>query len=97
MKIMQKLQLRRHRRGGAAAEDAEREARFDQLRGLRERCPEDLQSPRHLAKILCGLGSPASTKAKLTRDPLFGALEQHQFGRVVAWCEEVVGARKLLR
>ena len=53
---------------------------------LRRKCPTDLQSPRQLAKILCGLTSPSFTKLKLNRDPLFGALEQHRFADVVAWC-----------
>ena len=62
-----------------------------ELNGLRNRCPQNLRTPRHLAKILCGLGSPAFTKAKLTRDSLFGALEQHRFSDVVAWCEQAIG------
>jgi ATP-dependent DNA helicase RecQ len=57
------------------------------LYSLRDRCPPDLQTPRHLAKILCGLGSPAFTKGKLARDSLFGALEEHRFSDVFAWCE----------
>jgi len=56
------------------------------LNALRDRCPTDLRTSRHLAKILCGLGSPAFTKAKLTRDRLFGALEHHRFSEVVDWC-----------
>lgn len=56
------------------------------LNELRDRCPQNLRTPRHLAKILCGLGSPAFTKAKLSRDKHFGALDQHRFSSVVAWC-----------
>jgi ATP-dependent DNA helicase RecQ len=59
----------------------------DEVMALSQRCPAELQSPRHLAKILCGLSSPTFTKLKLTRDPLFGSLEQHRFSDVVAWCE----------
>ncbi|HWD40688.1 MAG TPA: RecQ family ATP-dependent DNA helicase [Fimbriimonas sp.] len=57
------------------------------LKGLIDRCPPNFQTARHLAKLLCGLGSPAFTKAKLTRDPLFGTLEQHRFADVVSWCD----------
>ena len=56
---------------------------------LRQKCPTDLQSPRQLAKILCGLTSPSFTKLKLNRDPLFGSLEQHRFADVVAWCSGI--------
>jgi len=54
---------------------------------LRKRCPKELQTPRQFAKLLCGLGSPSFTRAKLTRDKLFGSLEQHRFADVVEWCQ----------
>lgn len=53
---------------------------------LRRKCPTDLQTPRQIAKILCGLTSPSFTKLKLNRDPLFGSLERHRFADVVVWC-----------
>ncbi|HVT13696.1 MAG TPA: RecQ family ATP-dependent DNA helicase [Fimbriimonadaceae bacterium] len=54
------------------------------------RCPSELQSPRQLAKILCGLSSPSFTKLRMTREGLFGSLEDHRFSDVVAWCEAVL-------
>jgi ATP-dependent DNA helicase RecQ len=46
-----------------------------------------LGSPRQQARFLCGLTSPATTRARLTRHPLFGALAQHRFVEVLAWCD----------
>ncbi len=53
--------------------------------------PEALGSPRQAARFLCGLSSPATSRAKLTRDPLFGVLSEHRFASVLDWCES--GAR----
>jgi ATP-dependent DNA helicase RecQ len=49
--------------------------------------PDALARPRQRARYLCGISSPATTKARLTREPLFGALEGHRFADVHAWCE----------
>jgi ATP-dependent DNA helicase RecQ len=46
-----------------------------------------LGEPRQLARFLCGLTSPATSSAKLTRHRLFGALEEHRFSDVLAWCD----------
>jgi ATP-dependent DNA helicase RecQ len=56
---------------------------------LLQKCPLELRAPRQLAKILCGLSSPSFTKQKLTREKLYGSLEQYRFADVVAWCEQV--------
>jgi ATP-dependent DNA helicase RecQ len=48
--------------------------------------PEALGGPRQLARYLCGISSPATTRARLTREPLFGSLEGHRFADVLAWC-----------
>ena len=50
-----------------------------QLQSLRDRNPEVFSSPRRISRFLTGLSSPAFTKAKLSRDPLFGALTTHRF------------------
>lgn len=42
-----------------------------------------LSEPRSLARFLCGVTSPALTRAKLTKDPLFEALEQVPFKMVL--------------
>jgi ATP-dependent DNA helicase RecQ len=65
------------------------EARVDAaaFRALCAAQPDALATPRRRARFLCGLSSPALTAAKLTRNTLFGALEDHRFAEVLAWCE----------
>jgi ATP-dependent DNA helicase RecQ len=46
--------------------------------------PTALGTPRQRARFLCGLSSPATTKAKLSRDALFGALAEQRFADVLA-------------
>ena len=46
--------------------------------------PTALGTPRQRARFLCGLTSPATTKAKLTRHALFGALADQRFVAVLA-------------
>jgi len=46
-----------------------------------------LGHPRQQARFLCGLSSPAITRAKLGKHPLNGALEDRGFAEVLAWCE----------
>ncbi|HTQ08894.1 MAG TPA: RecQ family ATP-dependent DNA helicase [Fimbriimonadaceae bacterium] len=57
---------------------------------LYKRCPRELQSPRQIAKILCGLTSPVFSRLRMNREGLFGVLEAHRFAEVVAWCEAVL-------
>jgi ATP-dependent DNA helicase RecQ len=57
------------------------------LRALYRDHPVPLGGARQRARFLCGLGSPWLTRARLTRHPLFGALEHRPFGEVLAWCE----------
>jgi ATP-dependent DNA helicase RecQ len=47
--------------------------------------PAALGHPRQVARFLCALGSPAVTRARLTRHPLFGACEGQRFDEVMAW------------
>ena len=49
--------------------------------------PEALETPRQRARFLCGITSPATTRAKLTREPTFGSLANRRFAEVLAWCE----------
>ena len=46
--------------------------------------PAALGSPRQRARFLCGLSSPATTKARLSRHSLFGALADQRFADVLA-------------
>ncbi len=55
---------------------------------LRASHPEALGHPRQAARFLCGLTSPAVTRARLSRHPLFGALEAYRFTEVLAWVGE---------
>jgi ATP-dependent DNA helicase RecQ len=63
----------------------------DALRAARDAAGDALATPRRRARFLCGLSSPALTAAKLTRHPLYGALEGRPFAEVLAWCEGWVG------
>jgi ATP-dependent DNA helicase RecQ len=46
--------------------------------------PTALGTARQRARFLCGLASPATTKAKLSRHALFGALAEQRFADVLA-------------
>ncbi|HEX2203039.1 MAG TPA: ATP-dependent DNA helicase RecQ [Longimicrobium sp.] len=59
------------------------------FRALRDAHPDALGEPRQQARFLCGLTSPALTRAKLGRNPLFGALENRRFADVLRWCESL--------
>jgi ATP-dependent DNA helicase RecQ len=58
------------------------------LASLQAAHPGALAVPRQLARFLCGLTSPATSREKLTRDPLFGVLAEHRFAGVLEWCLE---------
>jgi ATP-dependent DNA helicase RecQ len=53
---------------------------------LRSANPSALRDPRQAARFLCGLSSPALTKAKLSRHEYFGVFEEYRFPEVLAWC-----------
>jgi ATP-dependent DNA helicase RecQ len=46
-----------------------------------------LATPRQQARLLCGITSPATSKARLGKHPLFGRLADQRFADVVAWRE----------
>jgi ATP-dependent DNA helicase RecQ len=48
--------------------------------------PGALGDARQRARFLCGMSSPAQTRARLTRHPLFGAAEDRPFASVLRWC-----------
>ena len=50
---------------------------------LQESVPEILRAPADITRVLCGISSPAITKAKLTRHELFGACAQIAFATVL--------------
>jgi ATP-dependent DNA helicase RecQ len=55
--------------------------------------PEALGKPRQRARFLCGITSPATTRARLTREPAFGSLPDRRFADVLAWCEAETARR----
>jgi ATP-dependent DNA helicase RecQ len=59
------------------------EAILAQARAVRRENPV-LADPTAMARWLCGIGSPALTKAKLTSHPLFGALAEQPFAELLA-------------
>ncbi len=48
--------------------------------------PGALGAPRQRARFLCGITSPATSRAKLTRGPLFGTVADRRFADVLDWC-----------
>ena len=60
------------------------------LHTLLEAHPEALGEARQIARFLCGLTSPASTRVKLTRHPLFGTAGEHPFSNILAWCQTLL-------
>ena len=57
------------------------------LSALRAEHGDALGQTRQLARFLCGLTSPATTRAKLSRHELYGALAAHRFSDVLAFCD----------
>jgi ATP-dependent DNA helicase RecQ len=53
----------------------------------------ELGTPRQLARFLCGMSSPATTRARLGRHDAFGMLADLPFASVMAIAESVTGNR----
>ncbi len=70
----------------AAAPPLPAELDTDAFRSLRAAHPAALGHARQAARFLCGLSSPALSRAKLTRHALFGTWETYPFADVLAWC-----------
>ncbi|MCK4342392.1 MAG: RecQ family ATP-dependent DNA helicase [Phycisphaerae bacterium] len=63
------------------------EAEAGPLRNLRAEGRDALATPRQLTRFLCGITSPATTRAKLRAHALFGALKSVPFREVLAFVE----------
>ena len=63
------------------------EAEAGPLRQLRAEGHDALATPRQLARFLCGIASPATTRAKLRTHALFGAFESVPFQEVLSFVE----------
>ena len=59
------------------------------LADLRASHPQSLGYPRQMARFLCGLTSPALSRAKLPKHEMFAQLENYRFVEVLKWCEEI--------
>ena len=57
------------------------------LRHLRAEDHDALATPRQLARFLCGIASPATTRAKLRTHNMFGMFESVPFQEVLAFVE----------
>ena len=58
-----------------------------------ELCAEHLEAlgePRQATRFLCGLTSPALTRARLSRHAQFGSLEAYRFRDILDWLEEIL-------
>jgi ATP-dependent DNA helicase RecQ len=60
------------------------ESKWRQAEAVRRSRPEALTDPRAFARFLCGLTSPRLTRHKLSREPLFGALDTVPFPQLLA-------------
>jgi ATP-dependent DNA helicase RecQ len=58
------------------------------IRRVREERHAALKGARQLARFLCGIGSPAAQRARLTRHDCFGLLEGMRFADVLVVAEE---------
>lgn len=67
------------------------EAIAERVRSVREERKPALERPRALARFLCGIPSPATSKARLRGHPSFGALEGQDFLEVLRACEDRAG------
>ena len=63
------------------------ESEADQLYRLRAEGHQALATPRQLTRFLCGITSPASTRARMGKHPMFGAFESVPFHKVLAFVE----------
>jgi ATP-dependent DNA helicase RecQ len=55
------------------------------LAQIRAAHSEALAGPRQVARFLCGLSSPAISRARIGQHALFGALDAYPFSEVMAW------------
>jgi ATP-dependent DNA helicase RecQ len=65
------------------------DAEWTVVRELAREKHAELATPRQLARFLCGMSSPASTRARLSRHAAFGLLADLPFAEVLAITEAV--------
>ncbi len=59
-----------------------------QVDDLQREHHQALGQPRQVARFLCGLSSPATSRARLGKTSLFGRLEHHPFQEILEWASE---------
>jgi ATP-dependent DNA helicase RecQ len=57
-------------------------AELQVIRTLMQEGHQALKAPRQVARLLCGLASPAASRARLTRDPRFGSMAHYRFADI---------------
>jgi len=62
-----------------------------QIRAVMDEGHAALRAPRQLARFLCGLSSPATSRARLSRHDIFGLLEGVPFQKVLLQAESMLG------
>lgn len=63
------------------------DAEWLRVREIREENHAALGTPRQLARFLCGMTSPAATRARLSRHHAFGLLADVPFAEVLVFCQ----------
>ncbi len=58
-----------------------------EFEALADQYPAALGLPRQRARFLCGLSSPAVSRARIMRNPMFGVWAERRFHDVLEWCE----------
>ncbi len=58
------------------------------VEALARRFPDLLDSPRQKARVLCGLSSPALTRARISRQPVYGICHRVPFADVLEQLQE---------
>lgn len=61
-----------------------------QIQALIDEGHAALRAPRQLARFLCGITSPATSRDRLTRHDAFGLLSHHRFEKVLAQAESMM-------
>jgi ATP-dependent DNA helicase RecQ len=73
--------------GAAAIPSLEASVSEAELEALIAEHPAALETPRQQARFLCGIMSPATSRSRLGRHPVFGSLVEQRFADVLAWRE----------
>lgn len=68
------------------------DALWQEAEQLRDQNRDALGSASRLARFLCGIGSPKLTRAKLTKNPLFGAFESVSYRQVLERADQLIAA-----